>query len=407
MSGGLYSTRGTDRAVTLTNIRKLRFFAGFVKVFATISTILFIRAPRSFVIPVSGPNRALQHNQHPIHGLSQTGGAASACKGNPAGAEQIRQINVVFLRYNRNRGASMKIDRLIGIITILLQREKTTVSQLAQRFEVSCRTIQRDVDAICKAGIPVVSMQGYGGGLSLADGYKLDKTVLTEKELLAILAGVRSIDSVSKNNCGQTLIEKFSSGKTILTEQNSILINLASWYQSSLPDKIERIRLAIRNRENIAFVYYSEKGESERTIEPYRILFQWSAWYVYGYCSAQGDFRLFRFNRLWELRNTSTFFEPRPLPDEKTAFENYFQTETVELTALFDVRAKYRLIEEYGPDCFTVFESGGLLFRRSFSSVSYVTRWLFSFGDQVKVLAPSFLITTLREQAENMVRQYT
>lgn len=301
----------------------------------------------------------------------------------------------------------MKIDRLIGIITILLQREKTTVSHLAQRFEVSCRTIQRDVDAICKAGIPVVSMQGYGGGLSLADGYKLDKTVLTEKELLAILAGVRSIDSVSKNNCGQTLIEKFSSGKTILAEQGSILIDLASWYQNSLPDKIERIRLAIRNHENIAFVYYSEKGESERMIEPYRILFQWSAWYVYGYCPAQGAFRLFRFNRLWELRNTNTFFEPRPLPDEKTAFESYFQKETVELTASFDMRAKYRLIEEYGPDCFTVSESGDLLFRRSFSSASYVTQWLFSFGDQVKVLAPSFLITTLREQAENMVRQYT
>ncbi len=78
----------------------------------------------------------------------------------------------------------MKIDRLIGIITILLQKERATIPQLAERFEVSCRTIQRDIDAIGQAGIPIVSRQGYGGGLSIADGYKLDKTVLSEPDKL-------------------------------------------------------------------------------------------------------------------------------------------------------------------------------------------------------------------------------
>ncbi len=138
---------------------------------------------------------------------------------------------------------------------------------------------------------------GYGGGLSLADGYKLDKTVLTEKELLAILAGVRSIDSVFEKQLRTNADRKILQWQNHIGRAGSILIDLASWYQNSLPDKIERIRLAIRNHENIAFVYYSEKGESERMIEPYRILFQWSAWYVYGYCPAQGAFRLFRFNR--------------------------------------------------------------------------------------------------------------
>ncbi len=97
----------------------------------------------------------------------------------------------------------MKIDRLIGIITILLQKERATIPQLAERFEVSCRTIQRDIDAIGQAGIPIVSRQGYGGGLSIADGYKLDKTILTKKELQAILTGIRSIDSISKTTYGQ------------------------------------------------------------------------------------------------------------------------------------------------------------------------------------------------------------
>lgn len=134
-----------------------------------------------------------------------------------------------------------------------------------------------------KAGIPVVSMQGYGGGLTIADGYKLDKTILTKEELQAILTGVKSIDSVSKAAYGQTLIEKFSNGKdAILAEHDMILIDLASWYQDSLTDKIEKIKQAILSREQVSFLYYSDKGESKRTIEPYLIAFKWSAWYTIG-----------------------------------------------------------------------------------------------------------------------------
>ena len=107
-------------------------------------------------------------------------------------------------------GDYMKIDRLIGIITILLQKEKVTISQLAKRFEVSCRTIQRDIDDICKAGIPIVSMQGYGGGISIEEGYKIDKTILTQKELSAIFMGLKSIDTISKYPYTQSLMEKLS-----------------------------------------------------------------------------------------------------------------------------------------------------------------------------------------------------
>ncbi len=123
----------------------------------------------------------------------------------------------------------MKIDRLIGIVTILLQKEKVTTSQLAERFEVSQRTIQRDIDNICKAGIPIVSMQGYGGGLSIAEGYKIDKTILTQKELSAIFMGLKSIDTISKYSYTQSLMEKLTNEKsTILDDRNRVIIHLAS-----------------------------------------------------------------------------------------------------------------------------------------------------------------------------------
>lgn len=301
----------------------------------------------------------------------------------------------------------MKIDRLIGIITILLQKERTTIPQLAERFEVSCRTIQRDIDHICKAGIPIVSMQGYGGGHSIAEGYKLDKTILTEEELQAVLTGVKSIDSVLKTAYGQTLIEKFSNGKdTVLAGHDMILIDLASWYQDSLSEKIEQIRQAIFNREKLVFMYYSDKGERERMIEPYLIMFKWAAWYVYGYCLTKNEYRLFKLNRLWKLENTKVSYIPRNIPDEKLDFEQYFQIEEIKLTALFDASTKYRLIEEYGPECFTVSQSGKLLFQRSFSNPEYLLQWVLSFGERIKVIEPPELRAKVQIHAKNMLKQY-
>lgn len=106
----------------------------------------------------------------------------------------------------------MKIDRLIGILSILLQEEKVTAPKLAEKFEVSRRTINRDIEDLCKAGIPVVTSQGTGGGISIMDGYKLDRTILSSKDMQMILAGLRSLDSVSGSRYYGQLMEKLKAG---------------------------------------------------------------------------------------------------------------------------------------------------------------------------------------------------
>lgn len=301
----------------------------------------------------------------------------------------------------------MKIDRLIGIITILLQKDKVTIPQLAERFEVSSRTIQRDLDDLCKAGIPIVSMQGYDGGISVAKGYKLDKTILTTNELQVVLAGIKSIDSISKTSYRQTIIEKFSTDKdTLRAEQDVILIDLGAWDQEGITDKIEQIKQAVLHQEIISFLYHSNKGESKRRIEPYFIVFKWAAWYVYGYCLSRQDYRLFKLNRICQLARTATRYEPRRLPEGKLDLERYFRTEEMTLVALFEDTAKYRLIEEYGPECFTATESGKLLFQKSFTNPDYATQWILSFGDKVKVISPSELGADIYAQAKNILKQY-
>lgn len=300
----------------------------------------------------------------------------------------------------------MKIDRLIGILTILLQVDKITISQLAERFEVSNRTIQRDIDTLCQAGIPISSLQGYQGGITIANGYKIDKTILTEKELHVILTGVKSLDSISKTKYKQTLIEKFSNGKDLtISDEDSILIDLASWDQNGLTTKIEEIKLAIQKKEKISFLYHSDKGETKRIIEPYLILFKWSSWYVYGFCLNQDDFRLFKLNRLSELKNMKIIFDLRQIPNENLEFERYFLTEEIKLTAWFDVSVAYRLIEEYGVSCYSVL-GDKLLFERNFTNLKFLEQWILSFGDKVKVIEPPELISHIIDHSKNMLKQY-
>jgi len=296
----------------------------------------------------------------------------------------------------------MKIDRLIGIITILLQRDRVTAPELAERFEVSRRTINRDIEDICRAGIPLVTTQGYGGGISIADGYKVDHALLTQEELQMLFSGLKGLDSVSKRPHASLLAEKLSIKAADTAD--TIMIDLASHYQQSLTEKIAAIRDAIQNRRHISFRYYCEKGVSHRIVEPYKLIFKWSAWYVWGYCLERQDFRLFKLNRLWSLEAGTELFAPREFPDLE--LDRYFSEGGLHLRALFEESQKYRLVEEYGPDCFRAGPAGGLLFEQDFSSYSNMREWVLSFGGQVEVLEPEQLRADLWRQAEKMMKFY-
>ena len=148
----------------------------------------------------------------------------------------------------------MKMERLIGILSILLQRERVTAPELAEQFEVSRRTIQRDIESLCRAGIPIVTAQGAGGGISIMEGYRVDRTVLTDPEMQAILAGLRSLDSVSGTRRYAQLMEKLSAGTGALVPGGAhMLIDLSSWYKTSLPPKVELIQSAIEQHRAIRF----------------------------------------------------------------------------------------------------------------------------------------------------------
>ena len=300
----------------------------------------------------------------------------------------------------------IKIDRLLGIITVLLQKDKVTAPLLAKKFEVSRRTINRDIEDICKAGIPIITTQGYDGGISIAEGYKIDKTVFTSDELQAIFTGLKSLDSISDTSNVNNLMDKLSLGKNaVISNTDNILIDLSSHYKNSLTEKIGCIKLAINEQKLISFRYFYIKGEVDKIIEPYLLLFRWSSWYVFGYCLERDDFRLFKLNRLWNLSCSQQYFEQREVPEEQLEFDRYF-SDNIQLIALFEPKVKYRLIEEYGVDSFTYTDSGKLMFKMGFASYENLLSWVLSFGDAVEVIEPKEVCCELTIQADNILKIY-
>ena len=300
----------------------------------------------------------------------------------------------------------MKTDRLIGILSILLQEEKTTAPALAERFEVSRRTINRDVEDLCKAGIPIRTAQGSGGGISIMDGYRIDRTIVTSRDMQMILAGLRSLDSVSGSRYYSQLMEKLRSGSSeFIGGRDSMLIDLSSWYTSTLAPKIEIIQNAIENRNLLAFRYYAPSGESSRSIEPYYLVFRWSSWYVWGWCTTREDFRLFKLNRMDGVAETTCAFVCRDVPLPDLSNEKIFPG-GIKVTALFAPDVKWRLVEEFGPDCFTQADDGRLLFSADYTDIDNLISWLLTFGAKAEVLEPAEVRNRIRRDAEETLKLY-
>lgn len=283
----------------------------------------------------------------------------------------------------------VKIDRLIGIISILLQKEKVTAPYLAEKFEVSRRTINRDVENLCKAGIPIVTEQGKNGGISIAEGYKVDKTLFTSGEIQAILSGLKSLDSVSGSNRYQLLMDKLSCGSNdYVGASGPVVINLSSWYQSSLPPKFELIKDAIERKKKIEFHYYGPGGDNTRLLEPCLLIFEWSSWYVWGYCLLRDDFRMFKLNRMDQIRCTNEDCEKREIPLYHMDPRKVQWTNGVEVTAEFDKSMKWRLIEEFGINSFSENADGRLLINIGWSDQESLFGWLLGFRDCVRIIEP-------------------
>jgi len=288
---------------------------------------------------------------------------------------------------------------------VLLQNDRVTAPELADKFEVNRRTIGRDIDTLCQAGIPIVTHQGIGGGISIVEGFKLDKSVLTADELSGIIAALKGIGSVLvKSNVERTLDKLHANTDTVVSMREPVIIDLASHYKGQLTEKIELIKLAVLEARLIKFDYFYHKGNSHRCIEPYFVVFQRASWYVFGFCLERQDWRLFKLLRLWNLSLCGEVYMPREIPVERRDYSAGFP-DNKKLVAVFEPSEKYKLIESYGLNCYTETKAG-LRLEIGFTNHDYILNWLLGFGGKVKVLEPKDVADNIKDAAENILSSY-
>lgn len=213
----------------------------------------------------------------------------------------------------------MKTDRLVSMILLLLEEGRVSARELADRFEVSLRTVYRDMDAIGMAGIPLRSVPGAGGGFEIMEEYKLDHRVFTESDLSAILMGLTSLSGMVR---GSELVNALAKVRSFIpadragdieVRANQICIDLSPWLGNrNIQPYLELVKTALQENRLLSFAYTDGHGNrTVRTVEPYQLVLKGSHWYFQGYCRTREDYRLFRLSRMAELRMSGERFVPR------------------------------------------------------------------------------------------------
>ena len=202
------------------------------------------------------------------------------------------------------------------------------------------------------------------------------------------------------------LMEKIQAGSSeFISGKDSILIDLSSWYRESLAPKIETIQDGIENRHMLTFRYYAPSGESDRIVEPYYLVFRWSSWYLWAWCCDRKDYRLFKLNRMVHVREKDTVFVCREAALPDLSDEKIFPG-GIKVKALFEADQKWRLVEEFGPACFTEYGDGRLLVTVDYTDMESLVTWLMTFGDKVEVLEPKEARNEIARMANKMAMIY-
>lgn len=306
----------------------------------------------------------------------------------------------------KEQGKIMKLNRLIGIISILLQKDKVTMTELAEKFEVSYRTVIRDIEAINMAGIPIAADRGKGGGVYIMSNYKIDRTVLSSEEMRFILTGLQSLDSVSGTNSYKRLMEKLSlKGAEISKSGDTVIIDLSGWDKTGLSVKIDTIKEAMDGGRTISFDYYAPNGNTSREIEPYHLIFQWSGWYVWGYCLLRNDYRMFKLSRLADLKLTERRREKRNVP-EYTGEKFYHTPGEIKATVKFYNSVKWRLADEFENQRLNNEADEYITITLTWSDTESFYQYISSFGDKAEIISPKEYREEYKKLVKNIYDKY-
>lgn len=312
-------------------------------------------------------------------------------------------------------GKQMKVDRLVSIIMILLDKKRIGAQALADMFEVSPRTIYRDIDAINMAGIPICSTSGVGGGFEIMPDFKVDKKVFSTDDLSALLMGLSSLSGMIRGDELVHALAKVKSfipadrAKDIELKANQIHIDLSPWMgNGDVRPYLEIIKAAIENSKLISFEYIGHKGnKTTRTVEPYQMVLKSNQWYCQSFCLERNDFRLFRLSRMTHLQMKDETFIPREYTRPQLDITDMVASMQTDIKlrihrSVMDRVLDYCPIERFTPD-----GDEHYIVRYPFIEKDYYYDILLSFGDKCECLAPSHIRAEMKRRIQNLANLYS
>ncbi len=300
----------------------------------------------------------------------------------------------------------MSESRLFRILYYLLDKGTVTAPELAKKFEVSVRTIYRDIDMLSGAGIPVYTTTGHGGGIHLFDNFVLKKSLLSEQEMQDILIGVQSLSAVQYPDTDGVMSKLKATFQ--IAESDWIEIDFSRWGSIVEKEKqyFEMLKRSILGRQEIQFLYYNSLGEvSQRRCQPLKMVYKDKAWYLYAYCLKRNDYRLFRISRIKELLVTDQYFKSHSEMKESvfSLMEEMGKPITIELS--FPKEVSYRVYDTFEDD---VIKWNGQEIRVNVTLPE--TEWLYSFimsfGNQISILYPISLKEKIIERYKIALKHF-
>lgn len=308
----------------------------------------------------------------------------------------------------------MKVDRLVSIIMILLDKKRIGAQELADMFEVSPRTIYRDIDAINMAGIPVRGASGVGGGFEIMQEYKIDKKVFSTDDLSALLMGLSSLSNVVRGDELVHALAKVKSfipadrAKDIELKANQIWIDLSPWTgNSNIQPYLEMIKGALQEKKLLSFEYIAHHGKkTTRTVEPYQLVLKSSHWYLQGYCHKRNDFRLFRLSRMSNLQMKEETFELRDYEKPTLDFESILDTMQTKIKIRIHKSVMDRVLDFCSYEDFSPDGDEYYIVRFPFIENGYHYDILFSFGDKCECLEPLHIRAEMKRRIHDIAAVY-
>jgi len=299
----------------------------------------------------------------------------------------------------------MQINRLFEMVYILLRKKTVTAKELAEHFEVSTRTIYRDLDTLSSAGIPIYTSKGKGGGISLIENYVLKQSLFSEEEQKELLMSLQGLNAINTPNM-ESILNKLNA----IFNQESIHwidVDFSGWGNSKRDkEKFKQIKEGIFNKKLMSFDYFSSSGEKTiRLVEPLKLFFKGQSWYLYAFCRSRNDFRFFKLTRMKNLNLLEEQFE-RKIPAETGQVLKMDDDKAVKLVLKIDAKMAYRVYDEFDEELIKKQNDGTFIISTVFPEGDWLYSYILSYGSYAEVLEPERIRLIIMKNFEDGLKKY-